>query len=191
MLLWRFPVLWRWRARRAIRPMVAEQQAAMEQLGRGPDDWLRWWRATGERELQCILMTAWDPIGVNDAPEAWDEYDDYVPGVAYRLRDARDFDDAATGVADYLNHVERDWMEELTDEHRRANGFPTGRGGPFSGHRGAPMRYRRWRSRATSLRSPAVLAFPRKRPTIADPLDPAPNVSAGDPQMEFRRTFWG
>lgn len=105
MLLWRFPVLWRWRARRAIRPMVAEQQAAMEQLGRGPDDWLRWWRATGERELQCILMTAWDPIGVNDAPEAWDEYDDYVPGVADRLRDARDFDDAATGVADYLNHV--------------------------------------------------------------------------------------
>ena len=31
-------------------------------------------------------MTAWDPIGVGDVPEAWDEYDSYLNGVAQRLR---------------------------------------------------------------------------------------------------------
>ena len=28
-----------------------------------------------------ILLEHWDPIGVNEAPEAQDEYDSYVPGV--------------------------------------------------------------------------------------------------------------
>ena len=34
-------------------------------------------------------MRDWDPIGVNDVPEAQDEYDDYVPElVALLARDA-------------------------------------------------------------------------------------------------------
>jgi hypothetical protein len=57
-------------------------------LARGSEEWLGWWRTTGERELRCILMTAWDPVGAGDAPEAWDEYDSYAPVVAHRLRDA-------------------------------------------------------------------------------------------------------
>lgn len=71
---------WRSRARRAVEPLLEEQKADLERLDRGADEWVRWWRQTGERELRCILMTAWDPIGVGDAPEAWDEYDSYAPG---------------------------------------------------------------------------------------------------------------
>ena len=63
------------------------------------------------------------PIGVGDAPEAWDEHESYAPGIAHRLRDASDSDDGAEGVAEFLNHVERDFMENLTEERHRANGY--------------------------------------------------------------------
>ncbi len=55
-------------------------------------------------------MTAWDPIGVGDTPEAWDEYDGYAAGVASRLRHVRDEEEAARSVAEYLLHIERDYM---------------------------------------------------------------------------------
>jgi hypothetical protein len=115
--------LWRWRARRAIKPIVAERKAALEQIDRSPDDWLRWWRDTGQRELRCILMTAWDPLGVGDAPEAWDEYEDYESGVASRLRGARDPEEASEQVANYLNHIERDFMTGLTEGRQQANTY--------------------------------------------------------------------
>jgi hypothetical protein len=66
-------------------------------------------------------MTAWDPIGVSDAPEAWGEYDDYAPGLAHRLRDAAHIDEAIDQVAEYLDYVEREWMETLTADHSRKN----------------------------------------------------------------------
>lgn len=116
-------MLWKWRARRAIKPLLEEAEADSEQVDRGTEEWLRWWRGGGERELRCILMTAWDPIGVSDAVEAWDEYDGYVPGVGHRLRDTTDADEAAERVEEYLNHVERDFMENLTDKRRQANGY--------------------------------------------------------------------
>jgi hypothetical protein len=117
-------VLWKWRARRAVKPIRKEHDAALEQINRGADDWLGWWRSFGERELRCILMTAWDPICVGDAPGAWDEYDEYAPSVAYRLRDGSDADAAMQDVEEYLNHVERDFMgRDLTEQRRRANGY--------------------------------------------------------------------
>ena len=27
-------------------------------------------------------MAAWDPVGTGDTPETWDEYDNYIAGVA-------------------------------------------------------------------------------------------------------------
>ena len=104
-------MLWRWHAWRRTKPIRAELRADREQLARGPEDWLGWWRARGQGELRCILMTAWDPIGVSDEPGAWDEYDDYVPGVARRLRDAPDPEQGAESVLEYLRRVERDFME--------------------------------------------------------------------------------
>jgi hypothetical protein len=42
------------------------------------EEWRAWWGRHGERELRCIFMTAWDPIGAGFEPNAWDEYDDYA-----------------------------------------------------------------------------------------------------------------
>jgi hypothetical protein len=117
-------VLWRWFALRATKPIRVETAAARERIASGSDTWRAWWRSHGERELRCILMTAWDPIGVADAPEAWDEYDDYIPGVAYRLRDAAGWEEAVDSVQEYLNHLERDFIiEELTPERDRHNAY--------------------------------------------------------------------
>jgi hypothetical protein len=96
--------------RRAAKPILDEKAASAQRLDAAADDWREWWERRGERELRCILMTAWDPVGVGDVAEAWDEYDSYLPGVAQRLRDADDEEDAARRVAEYLHHVERDFM---------------------------------------------------------------------------------
>jgi hypothetical protein len=95
--------LWRWPARREVRPIVEEAEADVGRIERAVEEWRVWWRRAGERELRCILMTAWDPIGVGDAPEAWDEYDSYVGGVGRRLLEAADPDRAAEAVAGYLD----------------------------------------------------------------------------------------
>jgi hypothetical protein len=111
---------------RATRPIRVERKADSDEIGRAPEDWLAWWNGHGERELRCILMTAWDPISVGDAPEAWDEYDDYALGVARRLREASTSEKAVHSVSDYLNHVERDFMDGLSDERARENGYLAG-----------------------------------------------------------------
>jgi hypothetical protein len=77
----------------------------------------------GERELRCIFMAAWDPVPTGGTPEAWDEYDNYIAGVAYRLRDTKDDDESARAVAAFLNHLERDYMGGLKPEAERRNGF--------------------------------------------------------------------
>jgi hypothetical protein len=87
----------------------------------GSRGWEEWWRERGERELQCILMTAWDPIGVGDIPEAWGEYEAYAPKVAQILRETKDPREAATQVAEYLGDVERHSMEIESDQNRLEN----------------------------------------------------------------------
>lgn len=99
------------------KPIIDEGAAAAERLETAPEDWREWWQRRGERELRCILMTAWDPLGVGDVAEAWDEYDSYLAGVAQRLREADDEDDAAKRLADYLHHVERDFMGVAPGPH--------------------------------------------------------------------------
>ena len=37
-----------------------------------------------QESIRQVLLNEWDPIGINDIPEAQDEYDGYVGGV-YRL----------------------------------------------------------------------------------------------------------
>jgi len=51
-----------------------------------------------QESIREILLRDWDPIGINDVPEASDEYDSYVGGV-YRL--------LASGcsVEELINHL--------------------------------------------------------------------------------------
>lgn len=54
------------------------------------------------REVEAVLWEDWDPIGVNDTPEAKGEYDSYAGAVftvAFRTRSAMD-------VAEHLVSVE-------------------------------------------------------------------------------------
>lgn len=66
-------------------------------------------------------MTAWDPIGVGDTPEAWDEYETYAPEVARILHETKDPREAAAQVAEYLSGVERHSMEIYSDQSRLDN----------------------------------------------------------------------
>jgi hypothetical protein len=51
-----------------------------------------------ENEIRHILLTVWDPIGVQDLPQCADEYDCCVPGVCKLLTKNRGDDQ----LADYL-----------------------------------------------------------------------------------------
>ena len=71
------------------------------------EEFSRWWRETGERELRELLYWVWDPIGVNDSfPYTADEYDQYAPQVvkALRARASRD------QLINMLKMVERERM---------------------------------------------------------------------------------
>jgi hypothetical protein len=55
-----------------------------------------------ETKIRKILMKEWDPIGVDDIPEAQDEYDRYIPQViSLLLRGA-----TPEEIAEYLSTVE-------------------------------------------------------------------------------------
>ncbi|PCI10914.1 hypothetical protein COB72_01980 [bacterium] len=62
-----------------------------------------------------ILYNEWDPIGVNDTPEAFDEYSSYAPGL---LRYAMGGDPEV--VADQLGRITRESMG-LGDGDRQHN----------------------------------------------------------------------
>jgi hypothetical protein len=69
-------------------------------------EWHRWWRLRGARELRALLMDGWDPIGVSSTPEAYDEYYAYIGPLARRLRSGAD----ASAVAEYLADVQTEQM---------------------------------------------------------------------------------
>lgn len=59
-----------------------------------------------QEQIRQVLLHDWDPIGVQEVPEAQDEYDSYVGGV-YRLlvSNARDEE-----LVDHLSRIEREVM---------------------------------------------------------------------------------
>ena len=59
-----------------------------------------------QREIEEVLRTDWDPIGVIDEPEAKDEYSSYVGGI-YRLLHARA---SALKIAEHLREIEMESM---------------------------------------------------------------------------------
>lgn len=56
--------------------------------------------------VRVTLWQDWDPIGVNDWPEAHDEYDSYVGGVCSLLISGAD----AYKLRQHLAHIETDSM---------------------------------------------------------------------------------
>lgn len=41
-------------------------------------EWGRWFARRGRLDVSLLLFVLWDPVGVLDAPEAFDEYDGYA-----------------------------------------------------------------------------------------------------------------
>lgn len=58
------------------------------------------------QQIHDILLKEWDPIGVQDWPEASDEYDSYIPSV-YELLTSRK---SEKEIFDYLWQVETEYM---------------------------------------------------------------------------------
>jgi hypothetical protein len=56
--------------------------------------------------IKHLLLTEWDPIGVNGIPEAVDEYDMYAMPILSMLREGA----GEQAVADYLEYVVVDRM---------------------------------------------------------------------------------
>jgi hypothetical protein len=77
------------------------------------EQYARWWKEAGERELRQLLLWRWDPIGVADHfPATEHEYDDYAGTIAKSLHSGED-------VRAVLLSIESKWMDGQlsTDEH--------------------------------------------------------------------------
>jgi|SRR6185295_13285726 len=61
---------------------------------------------TIQESIHNILLRDWDPIGINDVPEAHDEYDSYIGGVYRLLASHRSIDQ----IVDYLATIETQTM---------------------------------------------------------------------------------
>jgi hypothetical protein len=75
-------------------------------------------------KVREILVQEWNPIGVRDAPDAQDEYDDYVGRVYVMLMDERASLDE---VAEYLYRIATEHMglsprPELAEHSKQAAG---------------------------------------------------------------------
>lgn len=58
------------------------------------------------QEIQKILLNEWDPIGIQDIPEAQDEYDSYVSDIYKLIQSKR----TESEVFDYLWGIETEHM---------------------------------------------------------------------------------
>ena len=68
--------------------------------------------------VRVALLTEWDPIGIQEIPEAHDEYDSYAPDICELLMGNQTID----SVFDYLWQLETDHMG-LTGDQMRTRAF--------------------------------------------------------------------
>lgn len=62
-------------------------------------------------EIRKLLMSEWDPCGINDVAECADEYDNYIAGVKFLcLRKS------ISEIAEYLHFIETDYMGGLNNK---------------------------------------------------------------------------
>jgi hypothetical protein len=85
-------------------------------------EWREWWQARGRDQLVRRLLEDWDPIGVRDAPEAADEYEDYASQVGRMLRSGSPPEEIARHLAEIESEemgLERRDPEALLPAARR------------------------------------------------------------------------
>jgi N-acyl-D-aspartate/D-glutamate deacylase len=58
-------------------------------------------------DIRKFLLHEWDPIGVLESPEAWDEYDSYIDGIYQLLASGAD----VRAVAEHLLRIENVQMD--------------------------------------------------------------------------------
>ena len=68
------------------------------------EEWARFWKSQGQREVALILWATWDPIG---AGVPADEYESYADTIGELLRARRSPNDLAAALAE----IRRAWME--------------------------------------------------------------------------------
>lgn len=69
---------------------------------------------TLHRKIREVLLKEWDPIGIQDIPEAQDEYDDYVRDVYSILI----FRKPVSEMLEYLLWLETEHMGLTADKQR-------------------------------------------------------------------------
>jgi hypothetical protein len=91
----------------------------------------RWWRERGDRELRELLLSEWDPIGIAKiADEQLDEYEHYAGQLARRLRAGASEEEIAAVLEGFREDMGLERSEELPlevarkirDWYRRATG---------------------------------------------------------------------
>lgn len=80
-------------------------------------EWGQWFARRGRLDISLLLFVLWDPCGVSDAYEAYDEYDSYAPACLPAIR----ADDPAA-LAVELSGIEQRNMGFSTQPDRLVNG---------------------------------------------------------------------
>jgi hypothetical protein len=71
----------------------------------GLAEWHLWWKREGAAELNELLLSEWDPIGVGDVPEARNEYSSYAGSLARLLREGADVEALQAELSSALDHM--------------------------------------------------------------------------------------
>lgn len=143
----------------------------------------QWWKHRGGQELRRLLMEEWDPIGVEDARGAADEYDGYRGAIVQLLRGGA----SADRIAEHLALIEQTRMASLRPLSNCCQSrscfsagirtlSPGGRRPTTAGERDSvDLRQRFWTSATspkTSLKMPLRQAHtPRTRVLVSRPQD--------------------
>jgi hypothetical protein len=69
------------------------------------EEWGRWYARRGRLDIALLLFAVWDPIGVNEEPEAYDEYDSYTANCLQSISHGD-----AESLAEVLAGIERSKM---------------------------------------------------------------------------------
>jgi hypothetical protein len=95
----------------------------------------RWWRERGDRELRELLLREWDPIGIaRIADSQLDEYEHYAGQLARRLRAGASEEEVAAVLEGFRSDMGLEPSDEppfgvartIRDWYRRSTGSRTG-----------------------------------------------------------------